>query len=127
LTWIKIRLAKNVKTDRAMTVCGTPEFMAPEQWHADKAVTEQADMWALGCLIYLMLVGRTPFYDADKRTYDRAKALAGSFAPPPADLCDDDARAAIADLLHLAPGKRCVFRVSAIAATHLSIGGRARS
>jgi len=99
-------LAKNVKTDRAMTVCGTPEFMAPEQWHADRAVTEQADMWSLGCLIYLMLVGKTPFYDAEKHTYDRAKALVGSFPPPPADLCCDDARSAIADLLHLSPAKR---------------------
>ena len=32
-------------------------------------------MWALGCLVYLMMVGVTPFYDPEKRRYDRTRAL----------------------------------------------------
>jgi cGMP-dependent protein kinase len=47
---------------KSFTLCGTPEYLSPElvlsRGH-DKSV----DYWALGCLIYELLVGRTPFQD----------------------------------------------------------------
>ena len=42
------------------TICGTPEFMAPEileEQPYDRAV----DWWAYGVLMYEMLLGRAPF------------------------------------------------------------------
>lgn len=42
------------------TICGTPEFMAPEileEQPYDRAV----DWWAFGVLMYEMLLGRAPF------------------------------------------------------------------
>ena len=41
-------------------VCGTPEYMAPEQARGD-AVGPPADIYAMGCLLYRMLTGVVPF------------------------------------------------------------------
>ncbi len=46
-------------TDPGM-VCGTPEYMAPEQARGDN-VDHRADLYACGVLLYELLVGQLPF------------------------------------------------------------------
>jgi serine/threonine protein kinase len=47
-------------TDVGLTV-GTYAYMAPELIRGQREITGQVDLYALGCLLYEMLTGRTPY------------------------------------------------------------------
>ena len=77
--------AKHLGDDREKTgtVCGCKEYMAPEMLRSDKPRYGKAvDWWALGILIYEMLVGAPPFTDDHDPMMIYQKVLKGVVPEP---------------------------------------------
>jgi len=47
---------------RTATFVGTAEYVSPEMLEDDECEAP-ADLWALGCIIYKLFTGETPFTD----------------------------------------------------------------
>jgi len=63
-------LSKVAISEKANTLCGTVEYMAPEVL-MEKQYGKAVDWWSLGILLFEMIVGHTPFHAGNsKKTMD---------------------------------------------------------
>ena len=89
--------------ERAYTVCGTPDYLAPETLR-QQGCTRAADFWAVGVLLFEMLTGYPPFHGQThselyrRITSGRMRAFPRSF--------DEDAADLVNKLLRQSEGER---------------------
>ena len=98
-------MAKKLKDDeKAMSFCGTPEYLAPEIITME-GHDKNADWWSFGILLFEMLCGLPPFYveNLDKM-YELIKTSSVRF--PKRINLSEDAKDIIRKLLEKNPKKR---------------------
>ena len=70
----------NFEGERKKTVCGTPNYIAPEILDSKSGHSYEADIWSLGVIVYTLLFGKPPFETSDvKTTYKKIKINDYSF------------------------------------------------
>lgn len=60
--------------ERKRTICGTPNYIAPEVLEGKNGHSYEVDIWSLGVIIYTLIIGKPPFETSNvKTTYDKIR------------------------------------------------------
>jgi polo-like kinase 1 len=91
--------------EKKRTICGTPNYIAPEILEGKAGHSFEVDIWSLGVIIYTLIIGKPPFETSDvKTTYKRIRMNAYSF--PEHIIISDAARDLITQILNSDPKMR---------------------
>ena len=91
--------------ERKRTVCGTPNYIAPEILDGKSGHSYEVDIWSLGVIVYTLIIGKPPFETQDvKTTYKRIKMNNYSF--PETAVISEAAKNLITEILVTDPSKR---------------------
>lgn len=94
------------KNDRKKTICGTPNYIAPEVlFGKEKGHSYEVDIWSIGIILYVMLYGKPPFQSKNvEAIYDRIKRIDYEF--PENNTVSEEAKDLIMSLLTFDPERR---------------------
>ncbi|KAJ9113209.1 hypothetical protein QFC22_006048 [Naganishia vaughanmartiniae] len=92
--------------DRRKTVCGTPNYIAPEVLYGkSEGHSYEVDIWSIGVILYTMLVGKPPFQMKDvKMIYQKIKDM--DYAFPPDCRVSEEAKSLVKSILNKDPSQR---------------------
>jgi|TARA_B100000780_G_C21008475_1_gene403736 polo-like kinase 1 len=91
--------------EKKRTICGTPNYIAPEVLEGRAGHSYEVDIWSLGVIVYTLIIGKPPFETTDvKATYTRIKRNQYSF--PDHVPISDEARDLISRILTGDPAAR---------------------
>lgn len=91
--------------EKKCTICGTPNYIAPEVLDGKIGHSYEVDIWSLGVICYTLLIGKPPFETPDvNTTYKKIKM--GSYSFPDHIPISDAAKSLITQILNLDPARR---------------------
>ena len=91
--------------ERKRSLCGTPNYIAPEILNGKTGHSFEVDIWCIGIILYILLIGKPPFETNNAlETYKRIKSKNFSF--PQGEKISIPAKELIESILVTEPYKR---------------------
>ena len=91
--------------EKRHTVCGTPNYLAPEVLNNRTGHSYEVDVWSLGVVLYALVVGKPPFETPEvKATYERIRK--GNYKFPETIKLSENVKSLIKKIFQLDPAKR---------------------
>ena len=75
-------------SEKLNVFCGTPHYMDPDLVRKQPYNGPAADVWACGVIVYILMVGKLPFFGEFEADLFR-KIQSGKYSPLPADLSNN--------------------------------------